>query len=219
MTGVIVMYVPGAGGNHVKNLLCASPAVANGHELDESFYDRWDPANHAPGEVNCVGGRNIQPCFLERMQQSPDQIWVMPAHFGELAQYRSQLPDIAGCSVILITILHEDSRRQLMERQTRLGQHIHPYWLDEEIVHLYHADMLQGYFGFDPHQIFAVEMRDCWQRNWVDTQQFQDLGSFLHIPIPRDHCHRLHTKWWDLNFDHWAAQARISQEQHGLTPG
>lgn len=209
MTGIIVMYVPGAGGNHVKNLLCASPAVANRHELDENFYDRWDPANHAPGEVNCVGGRNIQTCFLERMHQSPELTWVLPAHFGELAQHRSQLPDLADFRVILITILHEDSRLRLMGRQTRLGQHIHPYWLDEEIVYLYHPDMMQHYFGFGSDRIFVMEMQDFWQRDWIDSPQFQDLGSFLHIPIPRDHCHRLHTKWWDLNFDPGAAQSRI----------
>lgn len=209
MTSLIVMYVPGAGGNHIKNMFCSSAAVANNHELDASLYDRWDPANHAPGEVNCVGGRNIQPIFLDRMHQSPDLCWVLPAHFGELSQYRSQLPDLSNLRVILITIQHADSRRMLMERQTRLGQHIHPYWLDEEIVHLYHTDMLVDYFGFDHDHIFSIEMRDFWQRDWVKTNQFRDLDAFSNLDLSQDRCHWLHTRWWDLNFDPQAVQHMI----------
>jgi hypothetical protein len=205
-----VCYAPGAGGNHLKNLLCTSQEVANHHELDRRYYDKWDPENHAPGEVNCVGGRNIQEIFLDRMHQEPQLCWVMPAHFGELAQHRLSLPDPATVDIIIISIQDPVSRTMLLQRQMRLGQHIHPYWLDEELLHLYQPFMYEKYFGFVASNMLCIELKDFWQRDWVNSQSFLDLKVFFSPMLVDNHCRDLHEKWWDLNFDTAVARDRIS---------
>jgi hypothetical protein len=166
MSLTLVVYVPGIGGNHLKNLLCLSDSYANHTDLNPDVYENPDP-HRPPGEVWCVGGRNLQDIFFERMVKQPDFNWVLAAHFGEMIQYQSQLNSIDHKKIIVITMEDETNRRKLDQRQQRLGQCIHPYWLDEELVHVYSADTLSKLFNQTNDEYMSLPIEHFWHPEFV----------------------------------------------------
>jgi len=192
-----VVYPPGAGGNHLKNLLCLSGEFVNSHELDPAVYDAQD---RPPGEVWCVGGRNLQPAFFDRISQSPKTGSVLTAHFGELAQHRSRIAMIPRKRLVIITIDCESARRRLEQRQTRLGQNIHPYWLDEELVWCYQTEIYMRYHGVAAEHCLEIPMLDFWRSDLIESDTLPRIESFLDISIPRQPAKTLHDKWCHSNF-------------------
>ena len=146
----LIVYAPGAGGNHLKNLLCLAD-FANSADLDTSIYDFKDSL-HANGEVWMRGGRTLQEICFDSMDQDAQARWVLPAHCGELQQFRDRLAAIEIKRAVIITLTTQVDRRRLDGRQLRLGQAIHPYWLDEELVWIYQPDTLNRFFGIATEQ-------------------------------------------------------------------
>jgi hypothetical protein len=194
----LVVYVPGAGGNHLKNLLCLSNSYANCNDLDPAVYERPDP-ERPPGEVWCVGGRNLQEIFFERMVEHNDQNWILAAHVGEMFQYQQQLAAITNKKIVVISLEHEPSRRQLDHRQIRLGQCIHPYWLDEELIHIYQAHTLSRLFGTTGDKYFTLPIQDFWHKNFAKSLAFSQLESFLNIKTDSDLVDQYHRLWHAAN--------------------
>lgn len=193
----LITYLPGAGGNHLKNLLCLWPGYANRSDLTPEVYENPSP-ERPPGEVWCVGGRNLQPIFFDRMTNSQHN-WVLAAHVGEMFQYQSELSYLATKQVILITIDQLHERRQLETRQQRLGQQLHPYWLDEELVWLYRPDFIAKHFDLPSQNIFTVPLNVFWARNFVQSQTFLSMQQFLNINLDFEVSNRYHQLWCAAN--------------------
>jgi hypothetical protein len=200
MNSVLVIYPPGAGGNHLKNMLCLGNTFANRHELNIDVYDIDENSNRCPGEVWCVGGRNVQPIFVDRIFDGSSKRYVMPAHFGELASWHHRFSG-SDVGIILINIDQQQDRLCLMNRQVRLGQHIHPYWLDEELLFLYQPRMMQIYFGFNPEKIVSIPLSVFWSRDFVSDETLYLMTRQLDLDLPMPEMMVLHHKWYDLNFD------------------
>lgn len=199
MTAVtFVIYPPGAGGNHLKNLLCLPGVFANSNDLDVTVYDD-DRSDRAPGEVWCVGGRNLQDIFFDRLEQDQSLDYVLPAHFGEMWQYRDRIQSIESKRAVLIKIDQEQARRKLDQRQMRLGQCIHPYWLDEELTWCYQPIIYQTFFGIPESQCLELSMLDFWHHDMVDLGIVDSLESFLGVTMSRDQVRDLHKKWLRQN--------------------
>jgi hypothetical protein len=190
--------VPGAGGNHLKNLLCLSRNYANAADLDPAVYEHPDP-ERPPGEVWCLGGRNLQDIFFERMSGHDDQNWVLAAHVGEMFQYQQQLAAITNKKIVVISIDHEPSRRQLDHRQIRLGQCIHPYWLDEELVYIYQARTLSQLFYTTGDQYFTLPIQDFWHMDFAKSPAFAQIEAFLNIKTDNSLADRYHQLWHAAN--------------------
>jgi hypothetical protein len=189
----LVVYLPGVGGNHLKNLLCLSSSYANSSDLQPEVYENPDPRRPL-GEVWCVGGRNLQDIFFERMDHQNNSTWILAAHLGEMFQYQAQLEQINNKKIIVVSLDDDASRRQLDCRQQRLGQTIHPYWLDEELVWLYHPDVLSKIFSKSNDQYFCLPIKTFWNKNFVASNTFDQLTQFLNIDFDRvtaDHYHHL----------------------------
>jgi hypothetical protein len=197
MRDTLILYAPGAGGNHVKNLLCLSEAYINSSELDITVYDATD---RAPGEVWCVGGRNLQPRFFERIHANPDSRSVLIAHFGELAQNLEQMQSLKQPQLVILTLTQEPVRRGLEHRQKRLGQTIHPYWLDEELIWCYSQRMVQTYFGVPPQDCMELDIAEIWRDDFCHSTSLERLESFLGVQVPRTAADTLHQKWLRANF-------------------
>ncbi len=194
MSLALVVYPPGAGGNHLKNLLCLDVTFHNSAELDPAVYDAQDRAR---GEVWCVGGRNLQPVFFDRLEQDPDARFVLIAHFGEMMQNRQRILEIDDIRLVIITITDPAARRRLEQRQTRLGQNIHPYWLDEELTWCYQSQIYQDCFGISRDRCLEVPLQDLWH---PDLPAVPAVEQFLAVTIPRDQARLLHQKWLRSNF-------------------
>jgi len=196
MSAVIVAYCPAAGGNHLKNILSLSSSFANHSEMDLTVYDRTDQTS---GAVHSVDGRNVQDIFVERMLDQPDQCWLLSGHFGELAPIRESLLNI-NKKFLIITIDQSIDRRLLGSRQERLGQHCHPYWLDEEQQYLYQPEMYQTYFGVDSADMATISLYDLWHPTLKDHSVIAQVNAFLNINIDVESAQKLQQKWCDSNF-------------------
>jgi hypothetical protein len=199
MSLTLVVYPPGAGGNHLKNLLCLSSYYANSGDLDPAVY--LSPAKtRAVGEVWCVGGRNLQDIFFQRMTDNPTSNWVLPAHFGEMIQFRDQINQQHHKKIIVLTIENQATRRELESRQTRLGQHIHPYWLDEELVGIYQPETLSKVFKNHTDQYISLGLDKFWAENFVTGGEFNRVQSWLNIDLSIDTAEQFHALWRRANF-------------------
>jgi hypothetical protein len=145
-----------------------------------------------------VGGRNLQPVFFERMTNS-NQSWVLAAHAGEMFEYQQQLSKIKNKKIIVVSLDNADDRRQLDHRQVRLGQCIHPYWLDEELQPLYQADTLSRLFDFSVDDCYTLPLENFWSRDFIAGTEFQQIKQFLNIDLDDGTADRYHQLWCTAN--------------------
>jgi hypothetical protein len=197
MSAVIVAYCPAAGGNHLKNILSLSSKFANREEMDLTVYDCADQTS---GAVHSINGRNVQDIFVDRMLDCPNQCWLLSGHFGELAPVRTRLSTVDK-KFIIVTLDNVQDRRLLIMRQTRLGQHCHPYWLEEEQPYLYQPKMYQTYFNVDSSNIATISLYDLWHPTLCDHAVINKLNDFLNININAESAQNLQQKWWQSNFN------------------
>ena len=192
-----IVYMPGAGGNHLKNLLCLSPDFANHTELDVSVYD---DTSRPPGEVWCVGGRNLQDIFFKRIFDNPGERSVLIAHFGELAQNRDKFLLVPDRRCVVVTMNNPAYRSVLDQRQLRLGQAIHPYWLDEELLWCYRSDMMLRYFGVQAQDCLEIDLADFWHTDMIHNGTLDRICDFVGTAVPKSAALELHHKWIKANF-------------------
>ena len=131
MSATIISYIPGAGGNHLKNLMSTYTGFANSSELNVKVYNGQ---TQPPGTAHSVPGRNLHDQVVDRVLDSSDQHWLMLGHFGELALWRDKINSISNKTWILITINSQIDRNLLKTRTERLQQKCHPYFLNEEQI-------------------------------------------------------------------------------------
>lgn len=203
MTINIICYPPGGGGNHLKNL-CG---------LDGRFQDQWPwpwvreqsvglrPYDQPPGpqgEVHSLPGRNIHEVFIKHITEHPTGDYLIHGHFGELATYADCIRQWPQVRWLIQTIDQQIDRDRLRARQTRLQYH--PYWLDEEMIHLYRPDMYMRYFGAAPDQITGLSVSQVWHRDLLASGVDQQLAMAFDVRLLQPRAQELHDRWCDLNF-------------------
>jgi len=191
----LIFYPPGSGGNHLKNLICLDTRFANTENVDhEQIY--WHNQASLIGEVPAQGGRNVHEWNMAEFTQSPDRDRILACHYGELAAWRTQIQEIVERSII-ISIETVEDQQWLQRRQDRLGQHLHPYWISEELPWLYQPQMLDRYFGIDTTKTMTLPMIDFWSEDIGPT--IDQLDQHLGISIPKDQAQKLHLRWREIN--------------------
>ena len=199
----IIAYPPGGGGNHVKNLLDLSgmfrdqwpwPWVRKQYVGLQSYYQPMGP----PGEVHSLPGRNIHEVFVDHITAHPLQQYLLQGHFGELAPHAAAIRSWCGVKWLILGMDDPRDRDLLRQRQHRL--HYHPYWLDEEQIFLYRAEMYQHYFGASLDQIHVLPLRLLWQEDLVTSGVLDILRSAFEISIDPQPAQALHARWRELNF-------------------
>jgi len=191
----LILYAPGSGGNHLRNLICLGAEFDNTQALDhEKLY--WHNTACSIGEVPAEGGRNVHEWNITHFTQNPDRRWILACHFGELAAWRAQIQGLIT-STVIISIDSAEDQHFLQDRQQRLGQHLHPYWLTEELPWLYQPQMMQCYFAVDIMHVISLRMTDFWSSDITPT--VDRLDRHLGIEIPRSRAQELHDRWREIN--------------------
>lgn len=191
----LILYPPGSGGNHLKNLICLGARFTNTENIDhEQIY--WHNPASLIGEVPAEGGRNVHEWNMAEFTQSPEKDWILACHFGELAAWREQIREIVKHSVVLSIDTHTD-QQWLQRRQNRLGQHLHPYWISEELPWLYQPQMLACYFGINAAHSMTLPMCEFWSEDIGPT--IDRLDQHLGTRIPKDQAQKLHLRWREIN--------------------
>ena len=195
----IVCYPPGAGGNHFKNILCLDQSFANSKDLDiiKVYYKNKE---EEIGEVPAIPGRNVHEYFIDQLCSDVDRDYILQCHFGEIAVYRDRIINLDK-KLIILTIDQSNDRRMLEKRQNQLGQNIHPYWLDEELLLLYQPLMYTIYFGIPESNIMTIPINHFWNPD-LDTHSIVDrTNDFLGKKIPKDQAQKLHDRWQEINYN------------------
>ena len=199
----IIAYPPGGGGNHLRNLC----------DLDGRFQEQWpwawvreqrigllpyDTPPGQPGEVHSLPGRNIHAVFVEEISTQHANDYLLQGHFGELAPYADAIRSWPDTRWLLVTMDHDQDRHLLRERQNRLQYH--PYWLDEEQIFLYRAEMYTQFFAARPDRVHGISVQQLWQRDITASGALDVINKAFDITVDRAAAQSLHNKWCDLNF-------------------
>lgn len=193
MSLAIVYYCPGAGGNHLKNLINLAPEMHDHINLDLSIYQ-----NQSQGTAHSRTGRNVQVEDLQAIIREPDKRWCICGHFGELAPKRDLLMQIPDRRMIIIGIESTTDRWLLEQRQIRLGQNCHPYWLHEEQPYLYKRAMCKEYWRTP--NCLTIEFEHLCNPDLGHTTLVHLINQFLGISIPEQQACAVHLQWWKSNF-------------------
>lgn len=203
MTVNIIAYPPGGGGNHLRNLC----------DLDGRFQDQWpwdwvtqqrvglrpyDEPLGQPGEVHSLPGRNIHEVFVHEITANPDRDYLVQGHFGELAPHAATIRQWPQVRWLIVTIDSPEDRHLLRRRQQRLQYH--PYWLDEEQIFLYRAEMYIYFFGAVSVNIYLLPLRALWQQDLDHGSVLDTLQDAFDLEIDTETAQILHHKWCQLNF-------------------
>lgn len=202
MTVNVIAYAPGGGGNHLRNLVA----------LDGRFEDQWpwdwvrekylgnrvySPSTQPQGTAHAIPGRNLHGVFVDHIRDNPNRDYIIHGHFGELALQRHKLQDL-DTRFLLISLDDANSRRLLTERQRRLNQRNHPYWIEEEQPYLYQPYMYQQYFA--ARQIHVIPLEHFWHRDLSTHGIVEQIKDFFAVNIDAAQAQHLHSIWCDLNF-------------------
>lgn len=188
MTVVVIAYPPSAGGNHLKNILCLDQSFANSNDLDQNKYTGGNR------EVHSTNGRNMNTERVDAALRC-QQDFILHGHFGELAQWRDRINAITDKKWILINIDSERDRFLLDNRQHRLGQFSHEYYLNEEQPYLYRSEFYQSYFTGSAENIYTMALNDFWNPDLNQSQIIQQLNVFLNKNIDQAQAQVLHSQW------------------------
>lgn len=194
MSLIVINYVPGAGGNHLKNLLCLSDKIANYKDLNLAVYDI---VQEAAGTVHSSPDRNVSEERLTAILSDTQGLYVMCGHFGELARYRSLLLSMQKTVFLTITFDQAHEQQWLKDRNQRLDQHVHPYWFYEEQPFLYQKEMCVDYWHAD--SVLEIPLVSFWDPD--ATNFVRTINDFLALDLCLDRVQPFHTKWWHMNFD------------------
>jgi len=188
LQATIIAYPPSGGGNHLKNLLCSSNAFANSGDLN------LEPYNAGNREVHSTGGRNMNEYRMASALSSSGN-FLLHGHFGELALHRAEINAIEQKKFVILTIDTPGDKRLLEQRQRRLGQHSHEYYLQEEQYFLYQPHMYSTYFTGHESNIFSFSLTEFWHSVINYNTTWDRLNSFLGINIDLAQAQQLHDQW------------------------
>ena len=196
MSVIILAYPPSGGGNHLKNILCLDANFANSGDLNRRNYDEGNR------EVHSTPGRNMQEYRLDEAETA-EKDYILHGHFGELAPWRDRLNAIEDKKWLLISIDTLRDRHLLSNRQQRLGQWGHEYYLNEEQFYLYQPKFYQTYFTGRPENIYTMALNDFWHPDLQQYKIIDRLNSFLNKNIDVEQAQILHRQWRtnnDINY-------------------
>jgi hypothetical protein len=190
MTTIIIAFPPGAGGNHLKNILTLEYKTA----LD--LYNKFTTTFHTqPGmnlkEQSCMDALSIPG------------LHILHGHFAEIMSYQKYIDQIQNKKFIILSPDTPNDRALLRARQKSLGQNQTSLsaedYFDQEQVFLYEPFMYNRYFNTSMSQIMNISISE-WFTDDIDPV-IKRLNQFLEIDLDVNHVKRLH--------DIWLTKARI----------
>jgi hypothetical protein len=193
MTALVIAYPPGGGGNHLKNILCLDKSFGNSSDLNVDVYTRGER------EVHSTSGRNVFPERVEAAVNDSHHKHIIHGHFGELATQRDQINSIVDKQFLILTIDTVRDRYLLENRQRRLGQMGHEYYLNEEQPYLYQPYFYQTYFTGLAQNIYTIALNDFWHPDLNEYKIVQQLNTFLNKNVDQEQAQFLHTHWHKNN--------------------
>jgi len=188
LSQVLISFPPGAGGNHLKNLL-----VLDKIDIDKLYSSRT---------VHNQPGNNFK---IDQAYDSNGQFknCIVLGHFGEVMSYREKIKTWPNRKFILISPETLADRELLYSRWNKLGPPYQAFELnsyyDGEQVFLYEASMFRDCFATDMSSIMNISISEWFT---LDISPVLDrVSKFLNTELDIKKCLALHKIWCDNNLD------------------
>jgi hypothetical protein len=198
MAQVLISFPPGAGGNHLRNLLMLDKI-----DIDKLYSSRT---------VHNQPGHNFN---IDQVYDSDGQFkdCIVLGHFGEVMSYREKIKTWPNRKFILISPETLADRELLYSRWKKLGppyvafesddearrRHNHNSYYDGEQVFLYEASMFRDCFATDMSNIMNIPISEWFT---LDISLVLDrISKFLNTELDNEKCLALHKIWCHNNLD------------------
>ena len=188
MAQVLISFPPGAGGNHLKNLLMLDKI-----DIDKLYSSRT---------VHNQAGDNFK---IDQAYDSNGQFkdCIVLGHFGEVMSYQEKIKTWPDRKFILISPETLGDRELLHSRWNKLGSHYQAFKLgsyyDGEQVFLYEASIFRDCFATDMHSIMNISISEWFT---LDISPVLDrVSKFLNTELDIEKCLALHKIWCNNNLD------------------
>jgi hypothetical protein len=180
----IISYPPGAGGNHLRNIISLSSQYNNNNL--RQLYER-DSFN--------VHSSNLPSLTLENIKLQR----LLYGHFAEILTYYTEIDQLPNKKFIVIAPETKNDRTLLNNRLTKIKR---PEWrtseyLSSEQFFLYNSDMYLKWFNILPDDIMIIPV-SCWFNNDI-TDIVLHINNFLNIDIDTNRAQELHAIWFNKN--------------------
>lgn len=189
MATVFVVFPPGAGGNHLRNII-----VSCYKETDTSkLYSKQKTTVHS------TMGSNLQDDQISNAVQHQDQMHVLHGHFGEIMSFQQQVRNIVDKKFVIISPDTVKDRRLLNNRRRALGyvNDIDGDYFDGEQVFLYEPFMYHWYFQVPMDHITNISVSE-WFTKDIDSV-LNKLSYALRVSINKEQINYMHTNWIEAN--------------------
>jgi hypothetical protein len=147
MSVVIISFPPGAGGNHLKNILTLN---------DDTPLNLY---NNSSGTFHAYPGNNLKEtdCIVA---QTMSGLHVLHGHFGEIMSYQKYIEKMPNKKFVILSPDTPHDRELLRLRQKSLGQpsFIAGNYFDTEQVFLYEPFMYNRYFNTSMSRIMNISI-------------------------------------------------------------
>lgn len=185
MKHVCVVFPPGAGGNHLRNLIDNSLS----HEELHFLYQQSSLLAHSQT------GSNFDPDkFVSR--------GITHGHFGEIMSHQILIRQ--HVNQIKLIILSPDTlkdRQLLNQRREKLNINHHQVgnYFDNEQVFLYESFMYHYYFGISTDDIMNISISEWFQPDIENL--LGKICEFLKIKLDKKFCSEIHALWCKKNLE------------------
>lgn len=189
MSTVFVVFPPGSGGNHLRNIIVSCYEGTNISKLYGTHKNT----------VHATIGNNLQHHQVETAVAYQDQTHVLHGHFGEIMSFQQQVRSIVDKKFVILSPDTADDRKLLNARRRMLGylNDIDGDYFDGEQVFLYEPFMYHWYFQTPMDNIMNIPILEWFV---ADINSVLDrMSYFLKLPIDKEQISNLHATWVEAN--------------------
>ena len=184
MPTVVIVFPPGGGGNHLKNIISLGYSIPI--DVDQA-YKSGTVGAHTDSSYN------IRSDQVANAIANPTGINILHGHFGEIMSFQNELREISDKKFVLISPYTAEDRRLVDYRRSLLWfTKLDPYF-DNEQVFLYECFMYHYYFNTSFDNIMNITVSELFAKDI--SQVVERINQFLEINIDVGHISELHNKW------------------------
>lgn len=191
MSTILIIFPPGAGGNHLRNVVIS---CLKQNSNIASVYSKKTATKHARV------GHNLQLEDIEYAMAHDEQVNVLHGHFGEIMSYQTQIRSIADKKFVILCPDTAQDRKLLNNRRRKLHQQdifSEEGYFDQEQVFLYEPFMYHWYFQVSMDNIMNIPISEWFVR---DIDRVLDrLSWLLKINVDKTSIGHLHHSWLEEN--------------------
>jgi len=182
VTTIIIPFPPGAGGNHLRNIITLDYNTAF------TQYNKTPTIFHAQSggnlkEKNCIDALSIPGSH------------TLHGHFAEIMSYQTYIDQIIDKKFVILSPDTPKDRALLHARQKFIGQSalIADDYFGQEQVFLYEVFMYNRYFNTPMSQIMNISISE-WITNDIGPV-ITRLNQFLELDLDVNQVKQLHNIW------------------------